>query len=641
MSKPLLLSSGSGKVLEFVGTATGQLPTWSQSAQEWVLGTNGGSGGGGAIFYLNSAAAADTPTTNVPGGTGGATAYFTPAQLSQTFNATASTRLSPPTGELPSNGSWAIVQGLLSDDALGLTALPPGLWDFNIWAKASTGAGPSQVEFRVRVGVYADSTNTLTYLFDSDSIFIYDPTVAAQYPASVVIGSNTIAATDRLYVEVNARSSANNRTATFYFGGDTPSHVHTTIQVPVNLATGVTGTLPVANGGTGVTTVAANTVFAGPSSGGSAAPGFRALVASDVPSLSSTYLPLSGGTLTGKLNLRASTSATAGINIGVGALTTSPLNGDVWTNDFEIFVRTNNASQGLVTTRPQVNVDIQPTAAATGKNIQIIAGTTTNAGLGGGNFMIAAGAGGSGGYGGILTLRAGSGEAQNGQINIGISTTNAIAIGTPGVVTTFGGRVVTPALTTSVAGFNIAPTAATPTTLVNGDLWTTSANLFVRINGATQTVAPLASPAFTGTPSLPTGTTGVTQSTGNNTTALATTAFVTTAVATSSGAPYDLPFEIPGTPASSTKVVNFKTVRAFALAATGHQGGQLTAPSGNFVCTVMKNGASIGTITFGTSSFSSSVTATSFATGDVLSVETPAAALGIDTPFATLAMTLA
>jgi hypothetical protein len=38
--------------------------------------------------------------------------------------------------------------------------------------------------------------------------------------------------------------------------------------------------------------------------------------------------------------------------------------------------------------------------------------------------------------------------------------------------------------------------------------------------------APLASPAFTGTPSLPTGTTAVTQSVGNNTTALATTAFV-------------------------------------------------------------------------------------------------------------------
>jgi hypothetical protein len=153
--------------------------------------------------------------------------------------------------------------------------------------------------------------------------------------------------------------------------------------------------------------------------------------------------------------------------------------------------------------------------------------------------------------------------------------------------------------------------------------------------------APLASPTFTGTPSLPTGTTGVTQSAGNNTTALATTAFVTTAVAASSGIPYDLPAEIPGTPAASTKVVNFKAVRAFNLAATGHQGGQITNPSGNFICTVAKNGASIGTLTFGTSSFSTSITATAFAVGDVLSVETPSAALGINTPFFTLFMTLA
>jgi hypothetical protein len=43
--------------------------------------------------------------------------------------------------------------------------------------------------------------------------------------------------------------------------------------------------------------------------------------------------------------------------------------------------------------------------------------------------------------------------------------------------------------------------------------------------------APLASPVFTGTPSLPTGTTGITQTAGNNTTALATTQFVTSAVA--------------------------------------------------------------------------------------------------------------
>jgi hypothetical protein len=49
---------------------------------------------------------------------------------------------------------------------------------------------------------------------------------------------------------------------------------------------------------------------------------------------------------------------------------------------------------------------------------------------------------------------------------------------------------------------------------------------FNNIATAVATKADLASPTFTGTPSLPTGTTGVTQSASNNSTALATTAFV-------------------------------------------------------------------------------------------------------------------
>jgi hypothetical protein len=53
---------------------------------------------------------------------------------------------------------------------------------------------------------------------------------------------------------------------------------------------------------------------------------------------------------------------------------------------------------------------------------------------------------------------------------------------------TFGGKIVTPA---SVAGFASLrlPHGAAPTTPADGDIWTTTAGLFVRINGAT--VGPL------------------------------------------------------------------------------------------------------------------------------------------------------
>jgi hypothetical protein len=54
---------------------------------------------------------------------------------------------------------------------------------------------------------------------------------------------------------------------------------------------------------------------------------------------------------------------------------------------------------------------------------------------------------------------------------------------------------------------------------------------FNDIATAIATKADLASPTFTGTPTLPTGTIAVTQSSGNNTTAIATTAFVQAAIA--------------------------------------------------------------------------------------------------------------
>jgi hypothetical protein len=75
--------------------------------------------------------------------------------------------------------------------------------------------------------------------------------------------------------------------------------------------------------------------------------------------------------------------------------------------------------------------------------------------------------------------------------------------------------------------------AAAATPLVNGTAAVGTSTRYARadhVHPTDTTRAPLASPAFTGTPSLPTGTTAVTQTAGNNTTAVATTAFVTAAV---------------------------------------------------------------------------------------------------------------
>ncbi|MFM6976007.1 MAG: beta strand repeat-containing protein [Sphingobacteriaceae bacterium] len=58
----------------------------------------------------------------------------------------------------------------------------------------------------------------------------------------------------------------------------------------VNLQTDVTGILPVANGGTGVSSVGANLVFAGPASGVAGPPGFRPLTSADLPAGSDKYI---------------------------------------------------------------------------------------------------------------------------------------------------------------------------------------------------------------------------------------------------------------------------------------------------------------------------------------------------------------
>jgi hypothetical protein len=84
----------------------------------------------------------------------------------------------------------------------------------------------------------------------------------------------------------------------------------------------ITGTLPVANGGTGVTTTAANLVFAGPTSGSSAAaPSFRALVAADLPTGSTNYVN-NGTTQQASTDFNISGSGTIGTTLAVTGNTT-------------------------------------------------------------------------------------------------------------------------------------------------------------------------------------------------------------------------------------------------------------------------------------------------------------------------------
>lgn len=59
-----------------------------------------------------------------------------------------------------------------------------------------------------------------------------------------------------------------------------------------------------------------------------------------------SYLALSGGTLTGKVNTVASAAGGAGFNLPHGSAPTSPTNGDVWTTTAGMYVRVNGTTVG-------------------------------------------------------------------------------------------------------------------------------------------------------------------------------------------------------------------------------------------------------------------------------------------------------
>jgi hypothetical protein len=58
-------------------------------------------------------------------------------------------------------------------------------------------------------------------------------------------------------------------------------------------------------------------------------------------------IPAGGGTFTGKVNFLPSTTGTAGINCGVGATPSAPVNGDIWCTSVGMFVEINGGTVAL------------------------------------------------------------------------------------------------------------------------------------------------------------------------------------------------------------------------------------------------------------------------------------------------------
>jgi hypothetical protein len=270
----------------------------------------------------------------------------------------------------------------------------------------------------------------------------------------------------------------------------------------------------------------------------------------------------------GKINTIPSEATNgAGFNIAHGVAPTTPVNGDVWTTTAGLFARINGGTQqypalstnntfsnasstfGSSTATGTINVASGATISASTKTVNVgtggVVGSTTNMTIG---PVLGASTITVGNTTAASSLNLGTGGTISGAtkaINIGTngvsgSTTN-ITIGAGGAtsLTVINGsaQASTPAADNNSASIAttafVAGQAGSATPLVNGTAAVGTSLRYARqdhVHPTDTTRAAVDSQAFTGTPSLPTGTIGVTQTAGNNTTALATTAFVTAAV---------------------------------------------------------------------------------------------------------------
>ena len=115
---------------------------------------------------------------------------------------------------------------------------------------------------------------------------------------------------------------------------------------------------------------------------------------------------------------------------------------------------------------------------------------------------------------GIVTIEhggTGTNNATQARINLGV-------VGVDGANSMLGKLTLAPS-TTAIASLNIAP-GAQPSEPSNGDIWASGANIYYRLAGVNEAIAPLRSPAFVGAPTAPTA------DRSSNSTNVATTAYV-------------------------------------------------------------------------------------------------------------------
>jgi hypothetical protein len=366
----------------------------------------------------------------------------------------------------------------------------------------------------------------------------------------------------------------------------------------------------------------------------------------------STYAPLASPTFTGTVTI---TSKLALSNLASGVSTNDLMqwNGTTWARAAGQALSTaaSPTFYGLTLNPsgyPTATLTVADTGNTTQTHLSIRGAQTFTASAVGGELRLSGGLA-NNGTGGDVVIDGGTGSslATSGDVLLGGINTNNVYIGgkridigrawyDTGTTTISIGSFAPTATTTYLIG-SVAINALTGYTKANGTSpLTASATIPASdITGLSGTYAPLASPTFTGTVALPSGSTGTTPATSDNSTKLATTAFVKAQGYVANGTlPYDVSGEVGGIPVGGSEIFHFKSVRPWTLASSGHQGGQIGNPTADVQCSVFLGTTPVGTITFGANgTFSSNITQTSFLAGNVLMVTAPNDVRGLTGPY--------
>jgi hypothetical protein len=205
--------------------ADGQTLQWNAGTSSWKAGSipAGGNGGGGLVYYFNFLNQSGIlPTGGLP------TSGFTSLSLlGRNYSIVSGSYTTP---DLAPQNSYILINHFVTASGTpGVTNIPAGLWDFNIWANTDS-ASATQTAMKAVVNIYNPLTSSYRFLGQSDDVYLYDQQTIAQYLLNATVPQTGIQSYERIYIQLFGKKTTNPaRTISIYFDSYRPTHVHTTI----------------------------------------------------------------------------------------------------------------------------------------------------------------------------------------------------------------------------------------------------------------------------------------------------------------------------------------------------------------------------------------------------------------------------